>query len=63
VNGSNVSIILTGSESFPLVPDLEDLLSEAFGAPVTVTVEQIPSIVVIYSDEEGETRTEVKTDE
>lgn len=63
VQGSNVSIILTGSENFPLVPDLEDLLSEAFGVPVTVTVEQIPSIVVIYSDEDGEVRTEVKTDE
>ena len=63
VKGSDVSIILTGSESFPSVPALEDLLAEAFGGPVTVTVEQIPSIVVIYSDEDGEVRTEVKTDE
>jgi uncharacterized hydrophobic protein (TIGR00271 family) len=63
VEGSSVSIILTGAESFPEVPDLEDALAEAFGTPVTITVEQIPSIVVIYSDEDGETRTEVETDE
>ena len=63
VKGSNVSIILTGAQSFPEVPDLEDALAEAFGTPVTITVEQIPSIVVIYSDEDGETRIEVETDE
>ena len=63
VNGSNVSIILTGSESFPEVPELEDALTDAFDIPVTVIVEQIPSIVVIYSDVDGEVRTEVKTDE
>jgi len=59
VKGSNVSIILTGAESFPEVPELEDALSDAFDTPVTVTVEQIPSIIVIYSDEDGEVRTEV----
>ena len=63
VKGSNVSIILTGAQGFPEVPDLEDALAEAFGTPVTITVEQIPSIIVIYSDEDGETRTEVQTDE
>jgi len=60
VKGSGVSIILTGSESFPEVPELEDALAEAFDVPVTVTVEQIPSIIVIYSDENGEIRTEVE---
>ena len=63
VKGSSVSIILTGAESFPEVPKLEDALSDAFDIPVTVTVEQIPSIIVIYSDEDGEVRTEVKTNE
>ncbi|MCL1587078.1 MAG: DUF389 domain-containing protein [Actinomycetia bacterium] len=63
VSGSNVSIILTGSESFPEVPELEDALSDAFDIPVTVIVEQIPSIVVIYSDVDGEVRTEIENDE
>ncbi|GMQ93683.1 MAG: hypothetical protein BMS9Abin12_1163 [Acidimicrobiia bacterium] len=42
--------------------DLENALTESFGVPVTVLVEHIPSIVVIYSDADGETRAEVGGD-
>jgi uncharacterized hydrophobic protein (TIGR00271 family) len=59
VKGAEVSIIVTGPESIPPIQDLEDALAKSFGEPVTVTVEHIPAIVVIYSDAEGETRTEV----
>lgn len=62
VDGADVSIVITGSEKFPAVPELEDALAEAFGDSVTVTVEHIPSIVVIYSDADGETRYEVDRD-
>jgi uncharacterized hydrophobic protein (TIGR00271 family) len=62
VKGSDVSIVVTGPEQIPLVQDLEDALSESFGKPVTVEVEHIPAIVVIYSDADGETRTEVGDD-
>ena len=62
VKGTDVSIVITGSEPFPRVQNLEDALSESFDAPVTVLVEHIPSIVVIYSDADGETRHEVETD-
>ena len=62
VRGSEISIIVTGPESIPEIRDLEDALSESFGTPATVTVEHIPAIVVIYSDEKGETRTEVGED-
>ncbi len=59
VRGSNVSIIVTGPENTPPIQDLEDALTETIGKPVTVEVEHIPAIVVIYSDADGETRTEV----
>ncbi|MEA2024308.1 MAG: DUF389 domain-containing protein [Actinomycetota bacterium] len=62
VKGSEVSIVITGPESMPPVPDLEDALSESFGKPVTVEVEHIPAIVVVYSDADGEIRTEVRED-
>jgi uncharacterized hydrophobic protein (TIGR00271 family) len=62
VKGTDVSIVITGSRNSPAVPQLEDALAEAFGDPVTVTVEHIPSIVVIYSDADGEVRTEVIVD-
>ncbi|MEA3502999.1 MAG: DUF389 domain-containing protein, partial [Actinomycetota bacterium] len=62
VNGSNVSLIVTGPESIPPIQDLEDALTDSFGKPATVTVKHIPAIVVIYSDAEGETRTEMGTD-
>ncbi len=62
VKGSRVSLIVTGPESIPPIQDLEDALAESFGKPVTVTVEHIPAIVVIYSDAEGETRTEMGKD-
>ena len=62
VDGSEVSIIVTGPEAIPAIQDLEDALAEAFGKPATVTVEHIPAIVVVYSDEKGETRTEVGDD-
>ncbi len=62
VDGSEVSIIVTGPEAIPAIQDLEDALAEAFGKPATVTVEHIPAIVVVYSDEKGETRTEVGSD-
>ncbi len=59
VKGSDVSIIVTGPENIPPIQDLEDALSESFGKPVTVLVEHIPAIVVIYSDADGERRGEV----
>jgi uncharacterized membrane protein len=62
VKGTDVSIVITGSRNSPAVPQLEDALAEAFGDPVTVTVEHIPSIFVIYSDADGEVRTEVIVD-
>jgi uncharacterized hydrophobic protein (TIGR00271 family) len=62
VEGSDVSIVITGSENFPTVQKLEDALAESFGIPVTVLVEHIPSIEVIYSDKDGEIRTEVGFD-
>ncbi len=60
--GSDVSIVVTGPESIPPIQDLEDALTESIGKPVTVEVEHIPAIVVIYSDADGETRTEVGGD-
>jgi uncharacterized hydrophobic protein (TIGR00271 family) len=59
VKGSDVSIVVTGPQNIPPIQDLEDALSESVGKPVTVEVEHIPAIVVIYSDADGETRTEV----
>ena len=60
VSGSDVSIIVTGPEEIPPIQDLEDALTDSFGKPVTVTVEHIPAIVVIYSDTDGETRAEIR---
>jgi uncharacterized hydrophobic protein (TIGR00271 family) len=60
--GSDVSIIVTGPENTPPIQDLEDALSKSFGEPVTVEVEHIPAIVVIYSDADGEIRSEVGDD-
>jgi uncharacterized hydrophobic protein (TIGR00271 family) len=60
--GSDVSIIVTGPENTPPIQDLEDALSKSFGEPVTVEVEHIPAIVVIYSDADGEVRSEVGDD-
>jgi uncharacterized membrane protein len=60
VNGSEVSIIVTGPREIPPIQDLEDALTDSFGDPVTVTVEHIPAIVVIYSDADGETRNEIR---
>jgi uncharacterized hydrophobic protein (TIGR00271 family) len=62
VKGNDVSIVITGARDFPAVQGLENSLSDSFGAPVTVTVEHIPSIVVIYSDDEGEIRSDVSDD-
>jgi uncharacterized hydrophobic protein (TIGR00271 family) len=62
VKGSDVSIVVTGPQNIPPIQDLEDALSESVGKPVTVEVEHIPAIVVIYSDADGETRTEVGDD-
>jgi uncharacterized hydrophobic protein (TIGR00271 family) len=63
VKGTDVSIVITGSQSFPAVSELEEALAAGFDDPVTVTVEHIPSIVVIYSDADGEVRTEIKNDQ
>jgi len=63
VKGSNVSIVVTGPEDTPPIRDLENALTESFGNPVTVEVEHIPAIVIIYSDADGETRTEVADDQ
>ena len=60
VNGSEVSIIVTGPEEIPPIQDLEDALSASIGKPVTVSVEHIPAIVVIYSDADGESRSEIR---
>lgn len=59
VEGSDVSIVITGPETTPPIQDLENALTESLGKPVTVEVEHIPAIVIIYSDADGETRTEV----
>ncbi len=59
INGTDVSIVVTGPRHTPSIQDLEDALAESIGEPVTVEVEHIPAIVVIYSDADGETRTEV----
>ncbi len=60
--GSDVSIIVTGPENIPSIQDLEEALTRAFGKPVAIEVEHIPAIVVTYSDEDGETRTEIGPD-
>lgn len=62
VMGSDISVIVTGADEVPPVPPLEDALTDSFGKPVTIMVEHIPSIVVIYSDADGEVRTEVESD-
>jgi hypothetical protein len=54
-----MSIIVTGPQSTPPIQDLKEALSDSFGEPITMEVEHIPAIVVIYSDTDGETRTEV----
>ncbi len=59
VKGSDVSIVVTGSENTPPIQDLENALTKSLDKPVTVTVGHIPAIVIIYSDADGETRTEV----
>jgi uncharacterized hydrophobic protein (TIGR00271 family) len=63
VKGPDVSIVITGSQNFPAVSELEEALAAGFGDPVTVTVEHIPSVVVIYSDADGEVRTEIENDQ
>jgi len=62
VDGSEVSVLVTGSEAIPPVQALENALTEAFGEPVSVIVQHVPAIVVTYSDAEGETRTELGGD-
>ncbi|MFV9671896.1 MAG: DUF389 domain-containing protein [Acidimicrobiia bacterium] len=62
VKGSDVLIVVTGPENIPPIEDLENSLTEEFGKPVTVEVEHIPAIVIIYSDADGKTRTEVADD-
>ena len=62
VNGTEVEVIITGSQDLPAIENLEDALTKSFGDPVTLTIELIPSIVVIYSDEGGEVRRELERD-
>jgi uncharacterized hydrophobic protein (TIGR00271 family) len=62
VKGSEVFVVVTGPENTPPIQDLAEALTESIGEPVTVEVEHIPAIVVIYSDADGETRTEVGDD-
>jgi len=55
VDGEMVAVVISGSGPLPEVSLLEDALTERFGAPVTVTVEFAPTVVVRYSDAEGKT--------
>jgi len=56
VEGARVEVLLTGSGPLPEAADLEAELNEEFDEPVTLRVEYVPSIVVEYSAEGGETR-------
>lgn len=63
VTGSDVTLVVTGPKRIPPIQDLEDALTESFGKPVTVTVDHIPTIVIIYSDANGEDRTGISIDQ
>ena len=52
-SGAEVTVVITGAGDVPSVEDLEDELAAAFGEPVTLTVEYVPSVVITYSDETG----------
>jgi uncharacterized hydrophobic protein (TIGR00271 family) len=52
-SGTEVSILITGAGKIPPVEDLEDDIAAAFGEPVTLTVEYVPSVVITYSDVTG----------
>jgi uncharacterized hydrophobic protein (TIGR00271 family) len=52
-SGADVTVVITGAGDVPSVEDLEDELAAAFGEPVSLTVEYVPSVVITYSDETG----------
>ena len=55
ISGSEVTVVLTGPGEVPSIEQLQDELAAALGDGVKVIVEHVPSVVVIYSDEEGRT--------
>lgn len=52
-SGADVTVVITGAGDVPSVEDLEDDLAAAFGEPVSLTVEYVPSVVITYSDKTG----------
>jgi uncharacterized hydrophobic protein (TIGR00271 family) len=52
-SGTEVDVLITGAGQIPPVEDLEDDIADAFGEPVTLTVEYVPSVVITYSDVTG----------
>lgn len=57
VEDSDVAIIVSGSGEVPPLQDLEAALADAFGVPVTIEVEHIPSVVLRFSTVTGEAST------
>jgi uncharacterized hydrophobic protein (TIGR00271 family) len=57
-SGADVTVVITGAGDVPSVEDLEDELAAAFGEPVSLTVEYVPSVVITYSDETGKNEIE-----
>jgi len=64
--GKEFSVVLTGSGEVPSVAELEKTLAQKFGAPVNVTVEHFPSVVITSTNQvvsaEQETDPEPGTD-
>jgi uncharacterized hydrophobic protein (TIGR00271 family) len=52
-SGAEVTVVISGAGEIPSVEELEDDLAAAFGEPVSLTVEYVPSVVITYSDETG----------
>ena len=49
--GEQVNVMLTGSGEVPSVAELESALAHSFGAPVKVTVEHFPSVVITSANQ------------
>lgn len=48
VSGSDVGLFLTGPDEVPPLEDLESVLTDEFGTPVSLTVEHAPTQVLTY---------------
>lgn len=53
IQGEQINVLLSGNGKVPPMADLEKTLTQRFDAPVRVTVEHFPSVVITSADQES----------